>query len=432
MTSTLFLDPSYNSSKFRSEFRFPKANGVYKADMRLLNIGVHKTTAGDTSYNILTGAQGVIDSLQIYSGSQLIDQVQHFSQYVAIKNLLHSNNANQSVHRPLSKNKLGYVSVGKDAIAVGGVVSLGIQQSNAVPDRFNTIYGSTATAAQLATNGSWIDLRECLGFLKASAYIPMNVFPDLRIIVNYKNADLIDIVRSRAAPLATIEPLLVCEYEPNVETAAALMRNYKGVDFQTVEWEQVQLGAVAVGDDLTVEQTESYLVKGFNDKYISKVVIVNTATDSSTWNVAGNNNAMGNQGSMSQLDFGFQARINGSNMFPKTQVEGKNRRLGMMADAFGPMNIIYGQNICWTTNVGAITIAALNSTVGQVDYTGFKIDDVIKEFKLDVSRTAVGPTAAGAATDNTLLRQKLNLNMFGLSRKRVVPLSNGSILIQYV
>jgi len=63
--STIYIDPSYNSSGFRSEFRLPKSNGVYLPDFRILNVGIEKTNTGATSYNVLAGSYGVIDSIQI-------------------------------------------------------------------------------------------------------------------------------------------------------------------------------------------------------------------------------------------------------------------------------------------------------------------------------------------------------------------------------
>ena len=199
---TLYIDPSYNSSKFRSEWRVPESNGVYKNDMRLLNIGLKKTNTGNTSYNMLCGAYGIIDSIQLYSGSQLLDQLQVFSNYVALKNLLNSNNENQSIKRPLSRNKLGYVANGLDDIDVStGAVTFGVKQTNNVPDRFNTVYGSDASSQLQSTNGSWLDLRECMGFLRGTPYVPMNVYPDFRVVVNYKNSNLLNIVKDTSATL---------------------------------------------------------------------------------------------------------------------------------------------------------------------------------------------------------------------------------------
>jgi len=59
------------------------------------------------------------------------------------------------------------------------------------------------------------------------------------------------------------------------------------------------------------------------------------------------------------------------------------------------------------------------------------VDDVVSEMKLTYSRTAVGPTAAGAATDNANLRQALQLNVYAMTRKQVLPTADG-IIVRYV
>jgi len=430
--STIYIDPSYNSANFRSEFRLPKSNGIYLPDMRILNVGIEKTNTGGTSYNILAGSYGVIDSIQIYSGSQLIDQVLHFSEWMAVKALLHSNNENQSVHRVLSRNKLGWVSAGDDQITVNtGVVTQAVIQSNQVPNQFNFVYGSDGTALTKPQNGGWLDLRQVFGFLKSSTYIPMNVYPDLRIVLNYKNAaKQIDMMKDRAGTYKTLEPLLVCEYEADPAVADELMRQYKGVAFTSVEHDQLQYVASAPATNGELAQTASYITKAFNDKFISKLLIVNTPEDKTTWVSGTDNTEIANQGSVSQLDWELQARVNGVNWFPQVAYTGKNRRMGMMVDAWGDMNVAYGQNLCGVAQGAAkVFVANAVDTMGQVDYTGFRIEEVVKELKLTLSRTAVGQNAAPA--DNAALRQALHLNIFGLSRKRVVPTSNG-ILVQYV
>ena len=426
---TLFLDPSYNQSLFRSEFRLPKQNGIYMSHIRLLNIGASKAAVTDTSYNELCGALGVIDSIELYSGSQLLDQVRHFSNYIAINNLHNSNNTNQSIHRPLRRNKLGWVATGLDAIdGTTGAITLGVLQNNAVPDEFNTLVANTPTPE---VNGAWVDLRDCLGFLRGTSYIPMNVYPDFRVVVNYKSS-LADQIADRTAILETIRPLLVCEYETDPETADALMRNYQGHAYECVEHDQIQLPAQAPAVEVVGTQEATFLIKGFNDKYISKVIMVNTGTENATWDLGGNTNtSFSNQGSVSQLDWGYQARVNGANVMPRTIYEGKNRRLGQLTDAWGRLNIAGGQNMVNVEGGGPVIFDSRTvDTIGQVDYTAFRIDNVVKEFKLTLQRSPVGGTTAKPDL-NLAQRQALKMNIYAISRKRVLPTSSG-IVISYV
>ncbi len=130
---TLYLDPSFDSSKFRTEFRLPKQNGVYKSDFRILNLGLDKTDNGNSEYNQLVGAYGVVENIQIMSGAQLLDQVRHFDYYSGLKALMHSNSENMSLKRPLQHNKLGFVATGNQDVSKGAYAN-GIKITNAVPD----------------------------------------------------------------------------------------------------------------------------------------------------------------------------------------------------------------------------------------------------------------------------------------------------------
>ena len=438
-SNVLYIEPSFNSNKFRSEFRLPAENGVYKTDMRLTGVGLTKNDNGNDLYNILTGAYGVIQSIEIQSGAQTLDQVRNFSQYVALKNLLHSNNENSGVFRYLGKNGLGYVADGDTSFDAAGdpVVdgANGVKITNQIPTYGPTLFGADAAARDKATNFGWLDLKACLGFLRESPYVPTNVYPDLRIVVNYESsAQLQNVVDTANIDVGTNKPLLICEYEPDVNVAMALMNNYEGVSFNSVEHDSVLLSSSAVGQDALLAQEDSFLLKGFNDKYIEKMVIVNTPQDQASWRTGNDNIPSSNLGSVSQLDWAVQVRVNGQEMFPSPSgmLEGKNRRLGVLVDSWGSTNIAPFQNMCGNSGgPDKIYAAQIRGTEGQMDYTGFRLDDIVREMKLNVERTAVGGSP-GDATANPGLRQALRLNIFGISRKNITPLSNGQILIRYV
>ncbi len=429
--STLYLDPSFNSNKFRTEFRFPKQNGIYKSDFRILNLGLSKTDNGNDRYNQLTGAYGIIESIQVLSGGQMLDQVRVFDSYIGFKNLAHSNSEAMSVTRVLSKNKLGYVATGNDTVT-GGAFANGIRLTNAVPDDFNTLFGADASTLNKASSGAWFDLKQCLGFLRASPYLPMNAFPDLRIVINYK-ADQSNSVATSTIATETRQPILVCEYESDPAVASALMREYRGVAYESIEHDSVRIPAVSgMADDTVSEQEQTFLLKAFNSKYISKMVIVQTPTESATWRTGGVNGEFSNKGSVSQFQEKYQLRVNGMNVFARANQSGKMNTLGKLVDTYGDFNIIAGQNYCGVDGGGTgIMVAGIADTVGQADYLPAMVDDVVSEMKLTYSRTAVGPTAAGAATDNANLRQALQLNVYAMTRKQVLPTADG-IIVRYV
>ena len=66
------IDPVYDKSNFRSEYRLD-SNSVYLSNFRLSGMGIETTTSAEP-YNPLLGAF-CIQSLQLYDGNQLLDQV---------------------------------------------------------------------------------------------------------------------------------------------------------------------------------------------------------------------------------------------------------------------------------------------------------------------------------------------------------------------
>ncbi len=260
----------------------------------------------------------------------------------------------------------------------------------------------------------------------------MNAYPDLRIVINYKPDQSNNVLNSNIA-LATKRPILVADYETDPEVAMALMREYRGVAFQSIEHERVRVPAVSgLANDTTSEQERSYLVKAFNSKYISKMVIVQTPTQQDTWRTANVNTKFADKGSVSQFQEKYQLRVNGQNIFARANQTGKMNTLGKMVDSFGDLNLTAGMNYCDVAGgATAIYSAGIVSMVGQADYLPAMIDDVVSEMKLTYTRTAVGPTAAGAATDNANLRQALDLNIYAMSRKQIVPTADG-VVVRYV
>jgi len=74
---TVLIDPIFDRANFGSEFRL-HPDTVYLPQFRLLNVGV--TTATDNiEYNSLTGSYGLIRSIELLDGNQLIDKVEQFA-----------------------------------------------------------------------------------------------------------------------------------------------------------------------------------------------------------------------------------------------------------------------------------------------------------------------------------------------------------------
>lgn len=422
----LYLDPSYNSSKFRTEFRIPNNLVVY-SDIEVLNVGLQKTNNGNTDYNSF-GAFNIIKSIEVYDGSTLLDQVQAFDIYQSWKQISHSNADNQSNGRALTGSDLGYLNYGEYEYDANGAEVDNPKVVPFIPDYTDVIYGADATASDKKKNGKVLSLPDYLGIFKGLMYFPPNVFKDLRIVINYQS-DVLDAVVDRNGTYETLEPLMSLRYEENEEMAMARMKQFSGGAYETVEHASIVLPAVNVANDTTEVQEASYFIKSFNDKYISDIVMVKTPGDATTY-VNGNvTNRFSKYGSVSQCQFEVQNRYNGVTQFPN-KLRGQNRSLAMLVDSVNGYNMATAQNLVQVAEGGFQNFYNNRQLGGEASYLGWRVDDLIKEWKMDISRRAIGDPA-GSADANLAQRQSLILNMFGKSRKSIVPTANGYI-VQYV
>ena len=83
--TTRIIDPQFDRENFRTEWRLP-SNTVYLSNMRLIDMGIDTDNGGgQVPYNPLVGAF-CIQSIQLFDGNQLLDQLQEASIYRAFQN----------------------------------------------------------------------------------------------------------------------------------------------------------------------------------------------------------------------------------------------------------------------------------------------------------------------------------------------------------
>ena len=414
------MDASVYVAGRRAEFRLP-ADAVLKPNMRLLNVGLVSGAAAD-AYNPLTGAYGIIESIQLFDGGQVLDQDLDFSRYAGLKNALHSNEDNTSNTNFLAKSELGYAAVGPSGFSVNGDDALFPRISTGPEMAFetNTVPGVGATDLQKEKQWAWLDLRACLGFLGQSVVVPTSLYQHLRIVINYKDVATLrreGIIEDTAKDFTYAQPFL-CYETLEGDAAAQFAREYKGVSFNALETAVVNLPAQAAGGD----QERSYNITGFDDKYVEKMMLINEPLNSATYRNGALTVGYGSQGSVAQSAQSLQLSINGRNIFPQN-ITGRMNRLAMTTDSWGLINISFGQNYKGVADEAQALSTECQNRVGDLDYTGFWIRNVVRDLKLTYKRTAINAEAK--------LHQALNLRLMGVIRKAVVA-QDGSYRVMYV
>jgi hypothetical protein len=405
---TRIVDPIF-TSKNRAEFRLDR-DTMYSTDMRLLNIGASTSPAGK-KYNFLLGAEGVIQSIQLYDGNQLLSQILEASQYTAFKNLLKDNDTNISKSKQLKYNSLGFLAEGLQTYTAG------------VPDKTSIVVEIQQPGVNAVGKLAHISLRDCLPFLRSQDAVPTNVFKRLRLVINFKDTQEIkDVVGDRTLDLAPNQgvQLVVDEItgrgsDADMKARMDMMMSYKGASWLEVEHDRVNVPNVGAGPDSTKEQDSTFLVTGFNAKALRRLLLVSTPTETQAYGAGNDNHGVSNQGSLASFDSLFQVRVNGMNKFSGAGWTGSNRRLAHLTDTYGPINAPIGANLTRISAPG--DVIGNTDYAALVDYTGMRVDERVSELKVTFKRTGV---VGAGGNDNPTTTSSMDLNMYGEVDRAVV------------
>lgn len=410
--STLrIIDPIFDKSNFRAEFRLPQ-DSVFLSNFRLINVGISSNQAD--SYSPTLGTMGAIKAIYLYDGAELLDSIRDFNTYSSFKNLNKSNDSNISLNRHLNYVDIGFVQSGDQSY----------NDPNLKKDDY-TLKAQQPIANNITKNG-WISLQGCLSFLRSSMVVPTNLFRQLRVVVEYKDAEALkNAVRDRRDGTLSTDTgtALLCDEVEDGAIKNEMMKRYEGVVYHPYEFDQVTLPAVATAatNDSTkiVLQQNNNLIHGFNNKKLKRLLVVHKPTNSANWIDGNVNKGYANNASQALFRESLQIRINGVNKLAGSGVEGKNQRLGMTSDAFGDLNLFNGQQFTQTSKFNNYVAGAntFQATQGAVDYCGLHIEENINTLQVFVDRSGVH--------GNQTLNQAINLICMGEVEKAVIVGNNG-------
>jgi len=410
--TTRLIDPVFDKAAFRSEFRF-QPNTAYLSNLRLVQFGISSNP--DQPMNPALGSYGCIKSIHLFDGNQLLDQLLEASTFLSFKSIQNTNDNNLSLNRFLKNNALGYVASGNQTI----------DATSGLPER-DGIKVRTQGDVKESDKKGWIELNQVLPFLQAALTLPTNIYKDLRLVINWKNpSELQDVVKTRRdAVLSTYEGsvLIADEMNPS-DQRMAVMNNFNGLVYRPIEHDSYDLPAISgIATNSTSTQSNSNMVKGFNQKVLHKLLLVQTPTDNTTWVSGTANLGLSNQGSQALYKPKYQIRVNGVNKLTRDGWKGHNQRLAHLVDTFGENNIVISENQTFLAQ-GNNYIDTSTIKQGNLDYTALEIQERVDELIVDVERVGVDK--------NDALNQRIRINMFGEVQKELVMRSDGRYNVVY-
>jgi len=413
---TQIVDPQFNQSKYRSEFRITE-DGLYTNALRVLNLGVLATSASQgeaRTYNLITGVGGVVRNIYLYDDKTVLDQVLNYKDYGAFKNLQASNSDNMDVKKNLKKHGLGFVyNTESPFTPATSVITTLITQYN------QDTGGHIPTDSENTAPAGYLDLRDVFPLLKSLEFLSTSVFPKLRVVLEYDVNNVLTYDSGNAdKPTATLTPILVVDKVVDEAFVSKWVSGFKGVSWNCVENETIILPSLSASPSSGVQSIKNRL-NGFNNKTLGNLLMQKKAT------VTGANLSATylNNSSVSMVNETMQVYVNGSALLPDSGVLSANHRLGLLTDTFGNMTIHPGANI--TCFPGADTsIESFRNRIGELDYFGCSVGKKINQLEITFSRVYTDSIDA-------FYKQPLELQFFGTVAKSLI-VGKGSYQIIYI
>lgn len=387
---TLEIDPIFNLSKTRSEFRLP-ADSLFFTNLRLLNIGVVVNQADNTvRYNYLTGSGSSIKNIYLYDGTTVLDQVLDFQNIQAFKMYNKTNENNSDLKKVILNTGLGF------ALSRAGL-------SPATVSEFAAELANVPSNDPSTTVKGFLSIKDIFPLLQQLDYLHSGLFKSLRLVIEYGTNIS---VNAGATVKDTVQPLLCVDQVLNESVAQKWLSDFKSVSWNAIEVEKVLLPQGIAGQ----KQEVSFRLNGFEQKLLGRLLIKKSG-------LATTSELYGTNGSEAMIDERIQIRVNGSNVLPEGGVDRPNYRLGLLVDNFASCNSIPCSNDTGCFRVDDFVEDSADR-VGHLDYTGLTLSKKITDMQIEYSRMCrTGGTAQYS--------QPLLIHVIGEVAKVLVKTANG-------
>ena len=414
------LDPASDITNQKCTFRFSDDTAYYPS-LRLANLGSFGSVAH--SYNTIAGVLGAIKHIRLTSNGVELDAMRFANRYLAFKNLVASNRENVSVNRELLKHQVGYV------------ISPTSHKVN--PSHDTTDF--TGTSRDESKLGH-LELKRCLPFLENVPILDTAVLKNLVLEIEWeKSGQNLIVVDNIAQTVAT--PMLIAEEIVSPKLRQSLTSSFTGAVWNKIEHDVINIPAIdtSAGAGTTVEQNVVNQLNAFDDKFVSRIVLMKSYSTKSKY-INGSNGVIGfgDFGSLCPHREEIQIKKNGANMFPKPISRASTKDM-LLNDTFGKINIPpYGSQESVGADVdgtaqqnlsGSMTTEGNSKARGLTGGAGFfgcSINDKIGQIAIDFSRKGINNATASDPSSDAL-----DIHVYAECRKAITIGSNGQFNVSY-
>ena len=422
---TQLVDAVVNISNNRLEYKLPPMSGFYPT-LRLAQFG---STGGDVAYNAGCGALGLISRISLMNGAEELSSLSEANRYMTFKFLNSSNSDNASLFYPLIHHKQGYLV--ND--------TLKIQDSH--QGEYNQAAAGDSALVQ-AQKAVTVDLMAMLPMLSSVPVLDTSVFSDLRIQIEYESDSRKVLADNTAAFATRSDPVLVCEEIQDPKLVAALSAKFQGTVWNEIEHDVINIPSNDNPNDTELVQRVKETVNGFDNKYVSRMVMMKTFSNGEKSKIGGAGNVMkafGDFNSYAMHKEKINFAVNGKSLFVGDGIDTPAKRAMLLHDTWGMCNVVpfgntesvgvHGSGNSATVGVPVLIGAKQGERVGAQDFVGVHLESRINQFEVEYERSTPKNDDAVQAVDQ--LGESLDVHLFCEVRKQL-QFQNGRYILQYV
>ena len=420
------IDPIVDIQNNRVEFKLTAGTGYYPT-LRLTNFG---TIGGDVAYNRGAGPFGLIRRIRLLNGAEELSSLNDAGRYMTFKFFNNRNSDNLSLFLPLYHHLQGYNL--NDVLQV---------QDGLRNDYFQAQDGDSDQVK--AEKSITVNLMELLPMLQNVPVLDTNMFEDLRIQIEY-SSEASEVLNDTSAAFTTLSPVLVADEIQDPKLVQALSAQMKSVVWNEIETDLITVDSNDNPNNNEKVQSVKTQISGFDNKYVSRLLMTKAFQDSTKDKVGGAGNENRNFGpfnSYAQHKEKINFALNGKNMFVGDGLDTPAKKLMLLNDTYGTCNQVPFGHI---ESVGAdeikdpaankIGVPSLRGTkqgdrVGTMDFVGCLIESRVNRLEIVYERATPKNNDAQLPIDQ--LGLGLNLHFFAEVRKQLV-VENGRYMIAYV
>ena len=408
---TRFFEPVHQDSN-TLEFNLDNETAYY-SDLKLINLGTHR--ASSDAYSDAAGCYGKIRAIHLLSNGQKLDSLRDANRYLAFLN---------SLPHPSEQSSL----VCNEAKCKYSLTVSSVKQELDHRKASPSSPSNASVGARARANGA-LSLKTVFPVLAEMVHLNTSMMKNIKIRVEFETRpERVVTANTNVANQADPVPLLVADQIINESLVSELDKAYSSpVVWNSIEHDQIGVdsgGSPGAGTKV-VQQTSRKLL-GFNDKFLSRVLVIKQNATVAK-DVAGNATVgYGTYASPVQYLEKFNVRLNGKNLFVGSGLDTPAKMTMMCADTFGASTMAQGDdrtsigiqndidNAATTRYQGMRTKVGnkVNPKVGQCGYIGFSIVDQVQDLQLDYERTNVNDTDVRNRYNNPLI-----LHVYGEVRK---------------